>query len=137
MVVPTTSSSGSICTSKKLLEPRHDDVHGAVACSCKTEIFPRFSLRCGKALSFTIPTFGGIIRGTLYFGENHGKKERLPRKGLFRDGETHQHHLRHHSRHLLAVRFCDPLPGRKDFAIAKVLAAPLMYTSPAFGKEAF
>ena len=32
--VPTTSSSETICTSKKLLEPRHDDVHGAVACSC-------------------------------------------------------------------------------------------------------
>ena len=32
MVVPTTSSSGTICTSKKLLEPRHDGVHCAVAC---------------------------------------------------------------------------------------------------------
>ena len=36
MVVPTTSSLETICTSKKRLEPRHDDVHCAVARSCMT-----------------------------------------------------------------------------------------------------
>ena len=40
MVVPTTSSLGTICTSRtsyRILWPRHDDVHCAVACSCVKE----------------------------------------------------------------------------------------------------